>query len=110
MEGLISGKKKRTYEEFRTTLPSSVAVLFDDLRSYCFTLGKNVVEDIRMHRIVFSKSMTFRNFADIEPQRDSIILKIKRDRKEPEKEMQIKLNDSLDEIKKLLLDAYTNIR
>ena len=62
-----------------------------------------------MHRIVFSKSMTFRNFADIEPQRDSIILKIKRDRKEPEKEIQIKLNDNLDEIKKLLLDAYTNI-
>ena len=108
MEGLISGKK-RTYEEFRTTLPSNVAALFDDLRSYCFTLGKNVVEDIRMHRIVFSKSITFRNFADIEPQRDSLVLKIKRDRKEPEKEIQIKLNDNLDEIKKLLLDAYTNI-
>ena len=108
MEGLISGKK-RTYEEFRVTLPSNVATLFDDLRSYCFTLGKNVVEDIRMHRIVFSKSMTFRNFVDIEPQRDSIILKIKRDRKEPEKEIQIKLDDNLDEIKKLLLDAYTNI-
>jgi len=108
MEGLISGKK-RTYEEFRTTLPSDVAKLFDDLRSHCFTLGKNVVEDIRMHRIVFSKSMSFRNFADIEPQRDSIVLKIKRDRKEPEKEIQIKLNDNLDEIKKLLLDAYTNI-
>lgn len=108
MEGLISGKK-RTYEEFRATLPPNVVTLFDDLRSYCFTLGKNVVEDIRMHRIVFSKSMTFRNFADIEPQRDFIILKIKRDRKEPEKEIQIKLNENLDEIKKLLLEAYTNI-
>ena len=108
MEGLISGKK-RNYEEFRKSLPSNVAILFDDLRSYCFTLGENVVEDIRMHRIVFSKSMTFRNFADIEPQKDSIILKIKRDRKEPEKEIQIKLNDNLDETKKLLSDAYINI-
>jgi hypothetical protein len=62
-----------------------------------------------MHRIVFSKSITFRNFADIEPQRDFIVLKIKRDRKEPEKEIQIKLDDKLDEIKKLLLDAYTSI-
>ena len=109
MEGLISGKK-RTYEEFRKIMPSNIAPLFDDLRSYCFTLGKNVVEDIRMHRIVFSKSMSFRNFADIEPQRDSIILKIKRNRKEPEKEIQIKLNGNLEDIKKLLLDAYTNIR
>jgi len=109
MEGIISGKK-RTYEEFRKIIPSNIVPLFDDLRSYCLTLGKNIVEDIRMHRIVFSKSMSFRNFADIEPQRDLIILKIKRDRKEPEKEIQVKLNDSLDEIKKLLLDAYTNIR
>ena len=108
MEGLISGKK-RTYEEFRKTIPSNVAILFDELRSSCFTLGKNVIEDIRMHRVVFSKSMSFRNFADIEPQRDHIVLKIKRDRKEPEKEIQIKLNDNLDEIKKLLLDAYINI-
>ena len=54
-----------------------VATIFDDLSSYCLTLGKNVVEDIRMHRIVFSKSITFRNFADIEPQRDFITLKIR---------------------------------
>ena len=108
MGELVSGKK-RSYEEFRLSLSSNVALLFDDLRNYCFTLGKNVVEDIRMHRIVFSKSITFRNFADIEPQRDSIVLKIKRDRKEPEKEMQINFDDNLDEIKKLLLDAYTSI-
>lgn len=108
MEGLISGKK-RTYDEFRSSMPSSIATLFDELRSYCLTLGQNVVEDIRMHRIVFAKSIKFRSFADIEPQRDSVIIKVKKDRKEPEKELQIKLNDNLDEIKKLLLDAYTSI-
>ena len=108
MEGLVSGNK-RTYDEFRSSIPSSVAPLFDNLRSYCFTLGKNVVEDIRMHRVVFSKSIKFRSFADIEPQRDHVILKIKKDRKEPEKEIQVKLNDSLDEVKKMLADAYTNI-
>ena len=108
MEGLISGKK-RTYDEFRSSIPSSVATLFDELRNYCLTLGQNVVEDIRMHRIVFAKSIKFRSFADIEPQRDSIIIKVKKDRKEPEKELQIKLNDNLDEIKKLLLDAYNSI-
>jgi len=108
MEGLISGKK-RTYDEFRSSMQSGVATLFDEIRSYCLTLGQNVVEDIRMHRIVFAKSIKFRSFADVEPQRDSIIIKIKKDRKEPEKELEIKLNDNLDEIKKLLLDAYSNI-
>lgn len=95
MEGLISGKK-RTYDEFRSSMPSSIATLFDELRSYCLTLRQNVVEDIRMHRIVFAKSIKFRSFADIEPQRDSVIIKVKKDRKEPEKELQIKLNDNLD--------------
>src|SRR5574340_789391 len=106
MEGLISGKK-RTYDEFRSSMTSSVATLFDELRNYCLTLGHNVIEDIRMHRIVFAKSIKFRSFADIEPQRDFVIIKIKKDRKEPEKQMQVKLSDNLDEIKKLLLDAYT---
>ena len=108
MEGLISGKK-RTYDEFRSGMPSGVATLFDELRSYCLTLGQNVVEDIRMHRIVFAKSIKFRSFADIEPQRDHVIIKVKKDRKEPEKELQLKPNDNLYEIKKLLLDAYTSI-
>src|SRR5574337_532086 len=108
MEGLVSGKK-RTYDEFRSSIPSSIVTLFDELRNYCFTLGNNVIEDVRMHRVVFAKSITFRSFADIEPQRDFVIIKIKRDRKEPEKQIQVKLSDNLDEIKKLLLDAYTNI-
>lgn len=108
MEGLVSGKK-RTYDEFRSNMSSSVATLFDELRRYCLTLGKNVIEDIRMHRIVFAKSIKFRSFADIEPQRDSVIIKIKKDRKDPEEEIQIKPNDNLDEIKKLLLNAYTSI-
>jgi hypothetical protein len=106
----VASGKKRTYDEFRPSIPSSVVVLFDELRSYCLTLGKNVIEDVRMHRVVFAKSITFRSFADIEPQRDFVIIKIKRDRKEPEKEIQVKPNDNLEEIKKLLVDAYTNIR
>jgi len=108
MDGLISGKK-RTYDEFRSSMSSDVATLFDEIRGYCLALGQNVVEDIRMHRIVFAKSIKFRSFADVEPQRDSVIIKIKKDRKEPEKELQIKLDDNLDEIKKLLVDAYTSI-
>ena len=109
MEGLISGNK-RTYHEFKKQITPQIKPLFDELRSYCFSLGKNVVEDIRMHRVVFGKSMTFRFFADIEPQRDSVLIKIRRDRKEPLREINIKSNENLEQIKNLLLDAYSNIR
>ena len=109
MEGLISGNK-RTYDDFKKQIPPQIKPLFDELRNYCFSLGKNVVEDVRMHRVVFGKSMTFRFFADIEPQRDSVLVKIRRDRKEPLREIDIKSSENLEQIKKLLLDAYSNIR
>lgn len=109
MEGLISGNT-RTYDDFKKQRTLQIKPLFDDLRNYCLSLGKNVVEDVRMHRVVFGKSMTFRFFVDIEPQRDSVLIKIRRDRKEPLKEIGIKPNENLDQIKSLLSDAYSNIR
>jgi len=69
-----------------------------------------VVEDVRMHRIVFGKSMTFRFFVDIEPQRDSVLIKIRRDRKEPLRKIDIKPNEDLNQIKTLIIEAYSNIR
>ena len=109
MEGLISGNK-RTYEDFEKQITPQLKPLFDDLRIYCFSLGKNVVEDVRMHRIVYGKSMTFRFFVDIEPQRDSVLIKIRRDRKEPLRELNIKPHEDLSQINDLILEAYSNIR
>ncbi|MDE1726134.1 MAG: hypothetical protein KGH89_02575 [Thaumarchaeota archaeon] len=108
MDGLISGHT-RTYDDFKKQLSPKVKPLFDELRNFCFSLGSNVLEDVRMHRIVFCKSMTFRYFADIEPQRESVIAKIRKDRKEPIKEIEIKADQNLDEIKSFLVDAYSNI-
>ena len=106
---LISSGRARSYDDFKKQIPSLMKPTFDSLREYCLSLGKNIVEDVRMHRVVFCKSMTFRFFADMEPQRDSILIKIRRDRKEPQKEFEIKADQNLDEIKNLLLDAYNTI-
>jgi len=107
---LISADHKRNYEDFKKQISPSVKPIFDLLREYCFSLGKNVLEDVRMHRVVFCKSMTFRFFADMEPQRDHILIKIRRDRKEPQKEIVVKPNQDLNEIKNFLSDAYNTIR
>ena len=107
---LISSGRARSYDDFKKQISPLMKSVFDSLREYCLSLGKNVVEDVRMHRVVFCKSMTFRFFADMEPQRDSILIKIRRDRKESQKEMEVKADQNLDEIKNLLLDAYNTIR
>jgi len=106
---LISAGHTRNYEDFKKQISPSVKPIFDALREYCLSLGKNVIEDVRMHRVVFCKSMTFRFFADMEPQRNSILIKIRRDRKEPQKELEIKADQNLDEIKNLIFDAYNTI-
>jgi predicted transport protein len=106
---LISSGRARSYDDFKKQISPLMKPVFDSLREYCLSLGKNVVEDVRMHRVVFCKSMTFRFFADMEPQRDSILIKIRRDRKELQKEIEIKADQNLDDVKNLLLDAYNTI-
>ncbi len=109
MDGLISFGNKRTYEDFKKQIPILVQPLFDSIREFCFSLGKNVVEDIRMHRIVFGKSMTLRWFADVEPQNDLIIIKIQKNRKEPPQVVNIKLDDEITTLKEFLKEAYERI-
>ena len=109
MGGLISFGNKRTYEDFKKQIPILIQPLFDSIREFCFSLGKNVVEDIRMHRIVFGKSMTLRWFADVEPQNDVIIIKIQKNRKEPQQVVNIKLDDEITTLKEFLKEAYERI-
>ena len=110
MANLVSFGNKRNYEDFKKQISLKVQPIFDSIRDYCFSLGENVVEDIRMHRIVFGKSMTFRWFADIAPQENSIIIKIQKSRKESPQSLQIELDQNLDEIKNIIKEAYDTIR
>jgi hypothetical protein len=109
MDGLFLGPK-RSYDDFKKQIPADVVPVFDSLRQFCMSLGSNVVEDVRAHRIVFGKSLSFRWFADLEPDNQSIIVKIQRNRKEPFKTVLVQAGQSLDEIKSSILDAYSTIR
>ena len=109
MDGLISFGNKRSYEDFRKQISPQVQPLFDSLREFCFSLGDKVVEDVRMHRVVYGKSLTFRWFSDFEPEQESILIKIQRSRKEPTKTIRIKENENSDELQKLLRDAFETI-
>lgn len=109
MEGIISFGNKRSYEDFKKQIPISVIPLFDSIREFCLSLGQNVIEDVRMHRVVFCKSMTFRWFADIEPEKEGVIIKIQKNRKEPIQIIQIKKNQQISEISKIIKDAFETI-
>ncbi len=108
MEGLIG--TGRTYKDFQRQIPDPMKPLFDKLRTYCMSLDDKVIEDVRMHRIVFCKTMTFRWFADLEPTEKSIIIKIQKERRLEPKILEVTPEQELVEIESILKDAFTTIR
>ena len=110
MEGLIGTGTGRTYKDFQRQIPEPVKPLFDKLRTYCMSLDDKVIEDVRMHRIVFCKTMTFRWFADLEPTEKSIIIKIQKERKSEPKISEVTSDQDLSEIESRLKEAFTTIR
>jgi len=96
-------------DSFKNQIPIIVQPLFEELRQFCLELGENIVEDVRMHRIVFCKSMTFRWFTDLEPTQNSILIKIQKSRKIPITSLEVFSYDKLEEIKTSIKDAYTSI-
>ena len=109
MEGIVSLGNKRSYEDFKKQLSPQVIPIFDLIRNFCFSLGDNVIEDVRMHRIVFCKSISFRWFLDVEPENDSILLKIQKNRKEPIMKISLKFDENIDKIKDIIIDAFKTI-
>ena len=98
----------RSYDDFMKDANPKVQPLMDSLRKFCFSLGSNVIEDVRMHRVVFCKSFAFRWFVDMEPQHESILLKIQKSRKETQT-FQLRLNQNLAETQTLIREAYSSI-
>ena len=56
MLGNVSFGNKRNFEQFKNQIPISILPLFEEMREFCFSLGDSIIEDVRMHRIVFCNS------------------------------------------------------
>ena len=105
---MFSNGMNRSYDDFRKEADPNIQPLMDSLREFCFSLGSNVVEDVRMHRVVFCKSFAFRWFADVEPQNNSVLLIIQKNRKETQT-IQLELGQNLVETQTLIREAYSSI-
>ena len=110
MENLIGVGNGRTYEDFQRQIPEPVKPLFDKLRTYCMSLDEKVIEDVRMHRVVFCKTMAFRWFADMEPTQSSIIIKIQKERKAEPIILEVTPEQELSKLEFTLENAFTTIR
>ncbi len=94
------------YSTIKKNLHRSTQLIFDELREFCLSLGDNVIEDIRTHRVVFCKSINFRWFVDIKPDNNRLLIRIQKNRK---MNSTFDSNYNMHEIKKSIQEAYNNI-
>jgi hypothetical protein len=107
--GLFSDKHSIPFESHLDGLDDQTKTLLLHLRKFVKSLGENVVEEVRPHRVVYAKSLTFRYFLDIRTKRDSLIVSTRRSRKEPPVEHIVKDAEEMDNIKPAISEAYANI-
>lgn len=79
------------------------------IRDDVFSLGDKVIEEVRPHRIVYAKSLTFRYFLDIYPRPMDLVVSVKRNRREPAREYIIRNYDEWKNISGEISTAYKEV-
>ncbi len=80
------------------------------IRSFAKSLGPNVIEEVRPHRVVYAKTLTFRTFLDVEPAGDHLIVEIRSGRTEPPVRHEVRTQQDLEQLKSKVAQAYEKIR
>ncbi len=88
--------------------PAKAALL--ELRRFIMSLGSNVIEEVRPHRIVYAKTMTFRTFLDVEPAIDHLVVELRSGRENPPARTTIKTRQDVEEMKNAISEAFAKIR
>ena len=92
----------------RLTDPLKAAMV--DLRRFVLSLGSNVIEEVRPHRVVYSKTMNFRIFLDIEPAGDSLVVSIRSGRSAPPMTITVRNAQESEQAKSPISEAYEKIQ
>jgi hypothetical protein len=107
---LSGGPGRIPFETHLNNLGEPAKAMLIDLRNFVRSLGANVIEEVRPHRVAYSKTMNFRVFLDVMPAGDSLVLSIKFGRAAPPASLTVKTNDDLDAAKKQIAEAYQKIQ
>ena len=100
-----------TFESHLEKLRETVRPIMVDLRKFVLSLGSDVIEEVRPHRIVYSKTMNFRTFLDIEPTTGySLMLSIRYGRGKSPVSLMVLTIEDVERAKKQIAEAYQKIR
>ncbi|MGH9934086.1 MAG: DUF5655 domain-containing protein [Nitrososphaerales archaeon] len=107
--GLYSEGPKISVEDHLSRLDEPTKTIFQEIRNFVLSLGSNVIEEVRPHRIVYAKSFNFRTFLDVEPAVNVLAVSVKTGPKGESTKITISSNEQMENLKELLREAYTRI-
>ena len=103
-------KSDNPFESQLVGLEEQKRALLIELRTFIKSLGDNVIEETRPHRIAYAKSLNFRTFVDVQPKNNSLIISIRKGRTEPLTTCILNNPSELKAIKEQITEAYKTIR
>ena len=108
--GLYSDRSAIPFENHLEGLEEETKTLLLNLRNYVKSLDNNVIEEVRPHRIVYAKSLTFRTFLDIQPKKDSLTISLRKGRNETTIKHTVKTAEDIENVRPQIANAYENIK
>ena len=108
--GLYSNRPILSFESHLKGLGEQPRALLLELRNFVKSLGDNVIEEVRPHRVVYAKSLTFRIFLDIQPKNDSLLISTRSSRNEPAAILTVRTAEEVEHLKPQIKHAYQIIR
>lgn len=106
--GLHSEGPRPSVDEHLSRLDEPAKNILKEIRGFVLSLGNNVIEEVRPHRIVYAKSFNFRTFLDIEPAVNALNVSVKT---EPRTTTTLVINsmDQVQKLKDLIQQGYQRI-
>jgi|SRR2546429_9733597 Domain of unknown function (DUF5655) len=108
--GLYSDKSATPFENHLEGLEEEIKASLLDLRNFVKSLGNNVIEEVRPHRVTYAKSLTYRTFLDIQPRKDSLIISLRKSRNETITNHTVKTVQDIENVKPQIAEAYEMIK
>jgi predicted transport protein len=99
-----------SFESHLSGLEENTKALLLELRDFIKSLGSNVIEEVRPHRIVYAKSLNFRTFLDVQPRNDRLIVSIKKSRTENPASHIARSKQELEGLKHEIEETYKTIK
>jgi len=106
---MYSEEPKIPIERHVSKLDESMKDIFLEIRNFVLSLGSNVIEEVRPHRVVYAKSFNFRTFLDIEPMQNTLIISVKMEPRSEASIVKVNSREPLQDLKDMIREAYARI-